>query len=147
MPDERHRRATQDLKPEDNTEAFRREARRALELNDEWNQLQGLKRGGRGYKISSHAELADALVELGHETVTRKTVQNILGAVDEEREVETVERSGYIPVIRHLLEMEIVETITVKAQRVDVLQVINEMPEDEFRIFAEAAKKRRQNTK
>lgn len=147
MSDERHKKSPPDLESEDNTETFRNEARRALDNNDEYNRLRGLKRGQHGYKISSQAELATALSERFGREVSRRMVQKILGGVHAETKVDLVEDSVYIPAIRELLELVPVTRISVRTPRAAIVQFIAELPEDKFEIYEKAVREQMQKRK
>jgi hypothetical protein len=135
MSDARHKKSPPNEESEKVTDTFRKEARRALELNKESNELRGLRKGAESYRISSQAELADAL------GTSKRMVSRIIGGVRAETEIDLVDDSVFVGPIRRLLELAPITSISVRTTRAPVVRFIAELPDDQFKVFEEAVRR------
>lgn len=132
MGDSRHKNPPPVDEEEDVTDSFRESARKALELNEQRNKLGELRKGDPGYLISNRAELA---LEVG----TDKTMINkIIGPARASSKVDLVDRSAFVGRIRQALQLPAVTKIAVKSSRIEIVRLIAELPDDEFRVFEKA---------
>lgn len=129
---------------EENTEEFRAAANDQMIKNEEYNRLRGLRSDDPSYRISSQAELAKALSNLTKRDVSRRMVQKILGGVHRDTDVKLVTNSAYIPMIRRLLDLVPVATISVRMPRASVMKFIAELPDADFKVFEDAVQQRMQ---
>jgi hypothetical protein len=111
---------------EDVTPAFRLDARRALELNREKNELGGIKKGQPGYLIADQADLADAV------GTSKRMISKIIGPVRPTTKIKLVDRSVYVGRIRAALQLQALTEIQVKASRAYTMRLIAGLSDDEF---------------
>ncbi len=139
MGDVRHKASPpKDEDEEDVTPAFRLDARRALELNAEKNELGGIKKGQPGYLISDQADLAEAVV------TSKRMISKIIGPVRPATKVKLVDRSVFVGRIRAALQLQALTEIQVKASRANTIRLIAGLSDEEFAKY-EAEALRRKN--
>lgn len=130
MGDLRHKKPPPDEEEEDVTNEFRAAAQKKLRANAQQNRLRKRRKDDPDYLISNHAELAE---EIG----TSKTMLNrIIGPVRETTAIKLVARSVFVKSIREALALADVTQISVQAVRAEVLRIINDLPDDLYKVFA-----------
>jgi hypothetical protein len=138
MGDERHKKSPPPAElEEDVTESFRREVRDTLTANHARNKALGLRKEDPGYWISYQSELADAI------ETDKNLIKNMLGGVRPGTKVKLINRSVYVGPIRSALNLRPVRTITVPSDRAEILLDLANVPDAEWRGYADAVRESR----
>jgi hypothetical protein len=133
MSDERHKQTPPpDEIEEDVTNAFRKQVRDVLVVNEASNKARGLRRGDLGYLISNQAELADEI------DCDKNLMRKFLGPVKGEPRDKLLNRSTYVGKIRKALGFPPLTQISVPMNRASVLKAMSEMPDALFKQLEDA---------
>jgi hypothetical protein len=126
MGDERHKKspAAEELEPV--TRLFVAQVKAALTANAAYNEQHGLKKGDRGYRIATHADLKDEA------DVDANQIKNMLGGVRPGTVTKKIGRSRDVPKIRRALGLPRMATIEVPADRAALLQRLAALSSEQF---------------
>lgn len=139
-----HKASPPDLPEEPVTDAFVEAVLKKLMSNRLHNDASGFRRGDAGYRIASHAELAEAL---DPDSVNMKSMLNrIIGpAKASTKAPKRVATSRYVSAIRDALELPHPKMVSleVPAERAAILALIATLDDDLFAVLASAASRTR----
>lgn len=139
MGDARHKRSPPPGKPREVTSLFVKQVVAALAANEVYNTQHKLKKGQPGYRIASHADLAE---ETGADP---NQIKNMLGGVRAGTKTKAVGKSKYVDPICDALGIERLVRIEaeVPSRVADLVQRIIALPPDMLsELEAEVRKKR-----
>jgi hypothetical protein len=127
MGDERHKRAPAKEDMEPVTKLFVAQVKAALAANAAYNEQHRLKKGDKGYRIATHADLHDA------SSADPNQIKNMLGGVRLGTVTKQIGRSRDVPKIRRALNLPKMATIEVPADRAALVQRIAALSNEQFR--------------
>lgn len=133
----RHKRSPPKFEARKVTPLFVKQVQAALKANDVFNTQHRLTKGERGYRPSSHQDLAD---EIGADP---NAIKNLLGGVRSGTKVKQPGRSRLVDPICELLGIERIVEVDIPSGLVDlVLEIAALTPEQRAELAAEVRKKR-----
>lgn len=139
-----HKASPPDLPEEPVTDAFVEAVLKKLKSNRLHNEAHALHRDDEGYRISSHAELAEAL---DPDSANMKSMlSRIIGpAKATTKPPKRVESSRYVGAIRDALELPKPKLVMleVPAERAQILSLMATLDDDLFDVLASAASRAR----
>lgn len=113
------------------TDLFLKQVKATLATNDAYNTKHRLNPGDRGYRIATHADLTTAI------GVDPNAIKNLLGGVRAGTKAKRPGRSRLVDPIARALGIRAVVTVEVQDDRVELVEIINSLPDDVVVKFAQ----------
>lgn len=119
-----HKKAPPNAEKRKVTPLFIKQVQAALKANDVYNTQHRLKKGERGYRPSSHQDLAEAL------DVDPNSIKNLLGGVRAGTNVKSPKTSRLVDPICELLGIEPIVDVPVPSSLAGLVSRLRSLPPD-----------------